>query len=164
MLPIQNGKKVNILNKNNLNSLNGEYKNVQILPDQALYSYEDYQRTLWQQFNYLQNEQLKNTEYYKVILTVINEKRIKVGYYLKEKLIDERIIKGKINNGYFLSRRKIKAKGIPFIYFKYSETQFQIGINENGDLIVDRFLGQCGMIFILHACPVENFHYFYKRF
>jgi hypothetical protein len=159
--PISSSKTLISINKNNSYKLNGFYSNAQ--PEYYEIDKGKYGDVLllWKQLSYLnKNEPLIQGG--RVKLTIEGNKLIAL-LYNHNTVIDKKVIKIKFKNESLYSRRQFKGYGIPFIYLKYSETQFQLGIDNEGNLIVNRFLGKCGMIFILHACPVENFHYLYKR-
>ncbi len=71
-----------------------------------------------------------------VKLQTIDPKRLKATYLKNDSIIDSRIMRGRIKNGYFELRRNYFI--VPAIFFNICRTiKFRIGLLENGDLTTD---------------------------
>ena len=133
------------LNSENLSILNGRYSNLANESDSL------HKISLWYQFNFLKKDTFNQCEKYEIELEVINHKRISAKLWKDSTLIDEKLIKGKIVEGSFLVKRQLEVIGLPFIYFFYTDSKYQISCNKNENLILNRSTTSYGNIFIMSS-------------
>ncbi|MCC6281249.1 MAG: hypothetical protein IT262_11645 [Saprospiraceae bacterium] len=99
----------------------------------------------------------------KVGIEVQNDNRLKITYFGDNNLIETRTLKGKYNNGFFIVKRKVRALGIPFLYFSYHERRTMLGINEQQELVVKTGKSDFGNLLILTGGSNEILRYNYKK-
>ena len=73
------------------------------------------------------------------------------------------VLKGKLKDGYFVSRHKRKIIPIPLIYGQFSNNQFQLSLGKDGQLHVDRMQNEWGWVFVFLASKDNTSSYEYKR-
>ncbi|MBL7747420.1 MAG: hypothetical protein JNM19_08360 [Chitinophagaceae bacterium] len=78
-------------------------------------------------------------------------------------LIEERILKGRIRDGYFSVRRKVRYVGLPFLYLRYSDYKVQLGSDNNRHLLVDAVSSRFGWIFIMSAGTADQYHFQFEK-
>ena len=136
-------EKIEKLTEKNYKKINGNYSNH---PEKFIgglkktpYNYHPDNTALdlygWT-FDTKKDEHIQENKKEYVYLEFINEKRLRMKLYRNDSLFSEKIIKGKLKNGYFYSRQK---KGIyPFIplIFGYDFGRYRIGIDGN-NIIMD---------------------------
>ena len=133
------------LNQGNLSRLNGRYSNVTNDGDSLQNS------SLWHQFSFLKKDTAYDWKNHEIELEVVNHKRIKAKLWNDNVLIDEKLIKGKLDEGFFSARRQLEVIGFPFIYFFYCDSKYEIAIDQNETLVLNRSTANYGNIFIMSA-------------
>lgn len=78
-------------------------------------------------------------------------------------LIAERILKGRIRDGYFTVRRKVRYFGLPFLYLRYSDYKVQLGSDNKRQLLVDAVSSRFGWIFIMSAGTADQYHFQFEK-
>jgi len=89
------------------------------------------------------------------------EKGISVSFFLGENLSDQYFLKGKWKNNFFYAKRRIRAKGIPPLYFFYDEKLCVIG-KHGTELCLIQSEMKCGMIVLFSAGSEDSFHEHYS--
>ena len=140
-----------MLEENSLVHINGFYSNV------SCNKTDTYNASLWKQFNYLKKDTLANWKNHTIELEVINKRKVLAKLWLNDTVIAVKILKGKIKNGYFSVRRKLKIVGFPLVYFFTSDNKLEIGSSNNNQLIINSATSSYGMIFIITNGNTQQF-------
>jgi hypothetical protein len=120
------------IHKENLQMISGRYKRTTINP---LYKNRGGGDLFWTLIR-KSNHMVENDTQCVVELYPINTKRLRVIYLKNDTIIDSRILKGKVRDGYFELRRKTLV--IPAVFFNICRTtKFRIGLLENGNMTTD---------------------------
>ncbi|MGJ1327447.1 hypothetical protein [Sphingobacterium multivorum] len=72
-------------------------------------------------------------------------------------------LKGKLKNNYFVSRHKRTVLPIPLIYGQIKNNQFQLWLDRDDQLHVDRLQNRWGWVFLFLAGKDETLNYQYKK-
>lgn len=67
----------------------------------------------------------------KINLKFISNKKLQLTLYQKDSIVGKKVIKGKLKNGFFYSKRKTRIYPIPPLIFGYEFEKFRIGKNKN---------------------------------
>ncbi|MDR2283762.1 MAG: hypothetical protein LBE37_11160 [Sphingobacterium sp.] len=73
------------------------------------------------------------------------------------------ILHGKLKDNYFVSKPKRSVVPIPFIYGQIKNNQFQLWLDKEGRLHVDRLYNRWGWVFIFLAGTDNTSSYVYDR-
>lgn len=152
-----NNIKNTMLDENSLDHINGFYSNV------SNNKIDTYNTSLWKQFNYLKKDTLVNWQNHTIELEVINKKSVSAKLWLNDAIVAEKTIKGKIRDGYFSAKRKVKIVGFPLVYFFSSDNKLEIGSSKNNQLIINSATSSYGMIFIMSNGNTQQFTSKYER-
>jgi len=66
-------------------------------------------------------------------------------------LITEKTFKGKIKGDYFVTRRKIRYRGVPFLIGMEADCKLQFSKDTSNNIYIDDAFGTMGWIFIMAA-------------
>ena len=125
------GEKLISLSKENITRISGDYENV--AKNDSIFNWMD---LLWNQLKYrgvyYEKEKALNT---KVHIQVINEKRLEFQLFEGDKLVKQRIVKGKIKNGFFYKRPILIIYPFIPLVFGYHTEAHRIGLVGN-ELVV----------------------------
>jgi hypothetical protein len=94
-----------------------------------------------------------------VLIELNTKNKITAKLFVNDRLVDEKRYKGKIKDGYFVARRRVKYFGIPFVYVSYADYQFRLGKSTSDRLHLDAVNGWFGEIFILTAGHNDYFSF-----
>ncbi|MFV0530809.1 MAG: hypothetical protein ACK5MD_05165 [Flavobacteriales bacterium] len=123
----------------NLAQINGEYQN------QAENGTADF-TSLWSTIFYNSND-YENWQDLTVRLEIQSENSIKAELRKDSTILETKLLKGKIHNGYYLLNKQTKAKMMVFILvWGFGTSSVKIGVTTNNDLILMRKSGGVGMI------------------
>lgn len=115
----------------NIYKLNGIYKNVSLEPNTKFTS-------LWSILNH-KIEEVQNFEKLKVKINIDkNDNRlINISLLDNDEVIDSKILKGKVDKGYYLLKNQIKLKMLVFIIvWGIGNSSVKIGLSEKNELVV----------------------------
>lgn len=143
------------------NSINGFFEN---RPKETSHEDEgeDLKKLLFTPFHkYRYNE--KRNYFGSIEIHNISNSKIKISYIDENNFVSTRILKGKVHNGFFLVKRKLKAIGIPGIFFIYRERRIMLGINDEGDLIVKTGKYDFGNVFLFTGGGINVVRYTYPK-
>jgi len=99
-----------------------------------------------------------------VRLTATGKKEISAQLYQGSALIDERRLKGRIeDSSSFRLKQRSHNPGVPFIYMKLSHYGVRLRKNENGRLLVDVVDSHGKMIFILAGGQTDDYSFSYLQ-
>lgn len=141
VLPAKHDNKVAIT-KDNLKILNGYYINIS--DTQGRYQSSN----LWNDINHMSFKEPIYDAKGGVMLLVLNEKRINVTLILGDSLRDSRILKGKIKDGYFVTRKKFLLIGIPLLLYVEKSLKMQLALTSDSNLLVDSKAGAYAAVFM----------------
>ncbi|GAA4314601.1 hypothetical protein GCM10023149_10810 [Mucilaginibacter gynuensis] len=82
-------------------------------------------------------------------LEMADPKNVKASLYNGEHLLKTRLVKGKLKNGYFRLKHRLKWQGIPIIYWGLSSEKIQFGIGSEQQLYIDQSSTRNGGILII---------------
>ena len=137
------------LNGTNLTSVNGKYSNLSVdttfCTDKPLWSLLNFRAM------YLRRDTLVDWANYVVELHVIDSTRIEAKLWEGKALLQTKELKGKIKDNCFSIRRQVRIIGIPFLFFFTADYKTQIGIDSNGNLILDLAENRFGNIIFMAA-------------
>ena len=133
-------KQASITNEN-YTDINGIYSNLPL--DTVLVSYQQvagppyYPSPLWENtYGYLSNKRLADTTAKKVKVEIIRHNRIRLTLLKNGEIEKERIIRGRIRDGYFYGRQHFIL--IPFIPIVFGYNSYRCRIGKTGnDLLID---------------------------
>lgn len=111
---------------------------------------KDFSKVKWNEDAYVQ-------------LSAIGKKAILAQLFSDSTLLEEKVLKGRVKNGYFSVRTKIRVLGIPLIFFRYTNYKIQLGVGADQKLIID---GQGNLLInlLLMGAAASNHYYFvYSR-
>lgn len=66
---------------------------------------------------------------------LLTDKKLKVSFVDNGIVIDDTILKGKIQSRFFIVKRKVRLIGIPLIWFSYRELVIILGIQNNNLMV-----------------------------
>ena len=92
-------------------------------------------------------------------LTTLNEKRIRAELYHGNKLLEEKILKGKLRKNYFVLNTSLKFPVFCGVLNVYRSRKTRIGILPNGNLTLDNDTDSCGMLIIFPIMCAGNDSY-----
>ncbi|MFD2285054.1 hypothetical protein GJU39_09895 [Pedobacter petrophilus] len=118
--------------------------------------------SFWNQLS-LNNQAALSSEAENVELIAINKNKIKAVLFSGNEQKSVLILKGKLKGNYFVSNHKRTIIPIPLIYGEFKNNQFQLAINEQNTIQVDRLNNQWGWIFFFLAENNQTRSYEYKR-
>lgn len=153
--PLRNDLKP--LCKSNLSVLNGNYENIPVKD-----TYRALRFDTWNGLVIFRKDTAQYNGSY-VRLEAKDEKRIHVTVLNGDQIIKEYTIKGKVENNYFVAKRRIKMFGFPMIFFVSSDTKYRFGVTQAGNLAVDTGYSQFGMCLFIAAGNTTYFNLEYKR-
>jgi len=137
--------------ENDLTVLNGTYKNIaansrEPQDDFSLYLllFKNYH---WQNPYYNKPEDYKGS----IKLTAISNNKIKLERFVDGEIVKTKILKGKIYNNYFVTKRKWRIIGIPVLLGSYNESLMAISLTQNGYLKVRKAFEFTGGVAFLMA-------------
>lgn len=132
---IKNNENRVILTKENINLLDGIYINnteVKVLPMDYFWG-KNYKM---KEYNSVYKLVYQQKAPYLVRLKVLNAKQIQITIFVNDKILKSYVLKGKLDNGYFVQNRKMYM--IPMLVFNvYHNSKFRIGKLKNNNLITD---------------------------
>ena len=167
-----------IINKENVNSLNGKYSIKEIyrssLTDSASFSYSAKDiggpRTF---FDEIDNRMLAKPieidsfKSYCFVLKVLNSKHIEIGYLENETRIRQQTIKYKLkDDGYlYVKYRNFKIRGIPYLFGDFDHKKIRLTLNKDENLLLQTSKFSSGGVALLMVYPVgkEKYLKIYER-
>lgn len=141
VLPAKHDNTVSIT-KDNIKSLNGCYSNI----SDTLGQY--YSSNLWNNINHMSYREPIYGAQGQIMLYVLNDKRINVTLLLDDSLQYTRILKGKVKDDYFVTKKKFLLIGIPPILFIEKSLRMQLTLTSDSNLLVDSKAGAYAAIFM----------------
>jgi len=146
------------LNKNNLSAVDGNYGNY---PVDGRSPYVDalvdvFDRTT----NMFIFKDKYDTRAVNLKLKIINEKRLNVKIYKKEKLLFDKNLKVKLKNDGFLylKEKRFMMEGIPLVFGGWNFQKSRLTVDENNNLQIQTNYFFCNGVFILIS-DWKTFHY-----
>jgi len=131
------------IKNDNLSEFIGIYPNKPLNGDAEIFS-------LWSTLNF-KAEKYENWAELKVKLKINSENQIIVDLIDNKKIIDTKILKGQIENGYYRIKKQFKSGFNYIVIWFLGDSSVKIGITENDELIVLR--KSSGIAFLV-AFPV----------
>jgi len=118
------------ITKDNLKSLNGLYNNIS--DTESLHRVSN----LWSDINHMSYKAEIHGTRQEIKLHVLNDKRINVTLF-SDSLQYNRILKGKVKGGYFVTRKKFLFIGIPLFLNIEKSLKMQFALTHDSNLLVD---------------------------
>ncbi|MFT4222612.1 hypothetical protein [Dysgonomonas sp.] len=84
-------------------------------------------------------------------LTAISDNKIKIERFVDGEIVKTKILKGKMQNNFFVPKRKWRLWGVPIIFGAYYESMVAIGLAQNGYLYVKKVFENTGGIIAIGA-------------
>ncbi|MBS1777828.1 MAG: hypothetical protein JST70_00795 [Bacteroidetes bacterium] len=144
------------ITKDNLKSLNGHYSNISDTQDRH------FEPNLWNVINHMRFKKQISGARGEIKLQVLNDKRINVTLLLSDSLQYNHILKGKVKEGYFVTRKKFLFIGIPLFLNIEKSLKMQFALTSEGNLLVDSKAGLYAAILIA-AGQASHSNTQYKR-
>ena len=132
--------------KDDLSVLNGVYKNIAV---NSKVSQDEFSLYLLLFKNYhWQNPFYNKPDDYdgSIRLTAISDDKIKVERFVDGEIVKTKILKGKMHNNFFITKRKWRVMGIPILFGSYNESMIAIGQSRNGYLNIKKLFEFTGGI------------------
>lgn len=140
-----------------LSAFDGIYMNPSGTNDDAEFS------SLWNQL--ILADKIDTLDFKKatIALRAVGNSKIKATWLengIKKKSIE---LQGKLKDNYFVSRHKRSVIPIPLIYGQIKNNQFQLWLDKDKQLQVDRLQNRWGWVFLFIAGKDETRNYHYKK-
>lgn len=140
-----------------LSEFDGIYMNPSSTNDDAEFS------SLWNQL--ILADKIDTLDFKKatIALRAVGNSKIKATWLengIEKKSIE---LQGKLKDNYFVSRHKRSVIPIPLIYGQIKKNQFQVWLDKNNQLQVDRLQKRWGWVFLFIAGKDETRNYHYKK-
>jgi len=133
--------KIDSLNKKNYSKLNGKYSNIHF--DTTVISYNDFHglayrpKTLWSHtYSFNKDKEKGNVEAQAIRLEFKTRRKILLSLYEKDSLISNRVIRGRIKDGFFYRKPHFILIPLIPIVVSYDTYRYRIGLINNG-LVID---------------------------
>ncbi len=119
--------------------------------------------SLWSQLM-LQNK-VETTDFMeaKIELKAVGKNQIRVRWLKDSTESKSIILKGKFRDNHFISKHKRTILPIPLIYGRIENNQFQLWLDQDKQLHLDRLQNRWGWVFLFLAGKDETTSYQYKR-
>src|SRR4051812_13347932 len=146
----------NLIRPGNTSFFNGYYKNVS--PDTLTIS-------MWRVLSMADRYKKPITKYDKqnayVQLTGKTNRSIDAKLFIDTTLIGERSFHGKIKGDYFVTRRKLRYRGLPFIIGTEADCKLQFSKDSSNNIYIDDAFSTMGWVFIMFAGTDAHNNYKY---
>jgi hypothetical protein len=167
-----------IINKENVNSLNGKYSLNEIyrssLTDSTSFSYSTRDiggpLTFFDEIDsrmFAKRIVIDSSKSYYFILKVLDSKHMEIDYLENEKSIRQQTLKYKLKgDGYiYLKNRSFKIKGVPYLFGDFSVKKIRLTLNKEKYLLLETSEFSSGGVALLMIYPVGKLKYqkIYKR-
>jgi hypothetical protein len=155
----KNGENYNIgLNKNNLNNIDGDYKNYPV--DGRLGYIDGLVDVFDRNTNMFIFKNKYDTRAVNLKLKIINEKRLNVKIYKKEKLLFDKDLRVKLKDDGFLylKQKRFMLEGIPLVFGGWNFQKSRLTVDENNNLQIQTNYFFCNGIFIVMS-DWKTLHY-----
>lgn len=161
-----------IINKENVNSLNGKYSLNEIyrssLTDSTSFSFST--RDIGGPLTFFDEIDSKmlaerividSSKSYYFILKVLDSKHMEIDYLENEKTIRQQTIKYKLKgDGYlYLKNRNFKIKGIPYLIGSFDVKKIRLTLNKEKNLLLETSEFSSGGVALLMVYPVGKLKY-----
>lgn len=161
-----------ILNKENINSLNGKYSLKEInrssLTDSTSFSFSNadigFNHTFFDEIDsrmLARSIEIDSSKSYCFILKVLNSKNIEIDYLENEKSIRQQTIKYKLkDDGYvYLKNRNFKIRGVPYLFGDFDVKKIRLTLNKDKNLLLETSEFTSGGVALLMVYPVGKMKY-----
>ncbi|MCJ7758710.1 MAG: hypothetical protein MUP24_11270 [Gillisia sp.] len=161
-----------ILNKENINSLNGKYSLKEInrssLTDSSSFSFSKsdigFNHTFFDEIDsrmLARSIEIDSSKSYCFILKVLNSKNIEIDYLENEKSIRQQTIKYKLkDDGYvYLKNRNFKIRGVPYLFGDFDVKKIRLTLNKDKNLLLETSEFTSGGVALLMIYPVGKMKY-----
>ena len=167
-----------IINKENVNSLNGKYSLNEIyrssLTDSTSFSFSTRDiggpLTFFDEIDsrmFAKRIVIDSSKSYYFILKVLDSKHMEIDYLENEKSIRQQTLKYKLKgDGYiYLKNRSFKIKGVPYLFGDFSVKKIRLTLNKEKNLLLETSEFSSGGVAFLMIYPVGKLKYqkIYKR-
>ena len=162
----------NIINKENINSLNGKYSLKEIyrssLTDSTSFSFSTRDiggpLTFFDEIDnrmFAKRIVIDSSKSYYFILKILNSKKIEIDYFENEKSVRRQTIRYKLkDDGYvYLKNRNFKIKGIPYLIGSIDVKKIRLTLNKEKNLLLETSEFSSGGIALLMVYPVRKLKY-----
>ncbi len=140
-----------------LDAFNGIYENIFTSKDSLNYA------SLWRQLHLDNHLDAADFRAAKIELRSVDKRSIKAIWWQNETALAEIHLKGKLKDNYFVSKAKRTIIPIPLIYGQIKNNQFQLALNTNNELLLDRLENQWGWVFVFLANNDSSKSYTYHK-
>ncbi|WP_270090646.1 hypothetical protein [Sphingobacterium sp. SYP-B4668] len=154
---LQQTKRDGLLEISNLKTFDGIYENPFGKNSDAMYA------SLWNQLVLRDKLDTLDFRSARIGLKAISKNQIKATWLEGDTEKKSIILKGALKNNYFVSRHKRTIIPIPLIYGKFTNDQFQLSLNKEKQLHVDRLQNAWGWVFVFLADNDRTSSYVYSR-
>ncbi|MFD2556119.1 hypothetical protein [Sphingobacterium tabacisoli] len=120
-------------------------------------------RSLWNQLALHDDLDTVDFERATIELHTLGKKEIKATRIQDGVEMKSLVLHGKLKDNYFVSKPKRSVVPIPFIYGQVKNNQFQIWLDKEGRLHVDRLYNRWGWVFVFLAGTDNTSSYVYDR-
>jgi len=160
-----------IINKENVNSLNGKYSLNEMyrssLTDSTSFSFSNsdvgFNHTFFDEIDsrmFAKRIEIDSLKSYYFVLKVLNSKNIEIIYLENESSIRRQTIKYNLKDGYvYLKNRNFKIKGIPYLIGDFGIKKIRVTLNKEKNLLLETSEFSSGGVALLMVHPVGKLKY-----
>lgn len=147
---LQQASNTGIKKISSLDAFDGIYENPASGKNDAEFS------SLWNQLILQDKIDTLDFKSAKIGLKAIGKNRIRAAWLQGDIEKKSVVLKGKLKDNYFVSKHKRTIIPIPLIYGQFSNNQFQLWLDKDSQLHVDRLQNSWGWVFLFFASKDET--------